>query len=133
MTQEKNAWKRHKFGASVKLKCDPVCDAQVTNIQEEHILAINDCRDDINTLRTRADRVRENVYFEEFERNRWPYIAVITSRNIDKGEEICVHYGFDYSHQIPSDEEYTWEDACRWFSALTDIHSRSGSHNVAKS
>ena len=111
----------------VILWIDPICDPQVIDVNSEFMLAINDCRNDIAQRRkTTDDKKRENVYFESFQRNFWPYIAVITNRCLQKGEEICVYYSHVYSHLIQ--ENPSWDEMQAFVEELTETHAKTGIH-----
>ena len=127
VSQENKKWNTWNFPDKLTLTADPLCDLAMVHLETEHILAINDCRNNIQLReKTATDRRRENVFFESFERNFWPYVAVITSKDIIKNAEICVYYGEDYGNCLQSTCD--WEQMCDYVAQLSQLHTRQGSH-----
>ena len=128
LKNEKAKWKRLMFPRDcVALFCDPLCSEENSDISQEPILAINDCRNDLSVLRNAADRARENVAFASVEINFSPYLIVITTRSIRRNEEIAVHYGNKYcnmSHDSTNVDQFKLyiEDLCT-------LHGRHGRHS----
>ena len=117
----KQLWNRLGFQKEVLLWCDPCCDPHVRSVQEEPILAMNDCRLDINTKLTDEDKKYENVYFESYDKSFVPGLAVMSSRQIEVGEEIAVDYSNFYSTQMQ--QTINFEQMQNYVETLTAMHA----------
>lgn len=128
MKKENATWRRYGWNKTVILRCDPLCDASVKDIEKEVVLMFNDCRNNINAAATVDDKHRENAHFETFQRNFWPYIAVVTDREIVKEEEVCICYSNEYASV--SHESIDWfEDVCKYTEHLTKLHNKNCAHS----
>ena len=75
-----------------------------------HLMRINDCRLDIHQPRpSNDDRMFENVEIVECKVNGWPVVFVVTSKDINAGDELCAWFGENFGDAMKG-----WDENMKW-------------------